>query len=366
MVRKIAIGLLLWAATASAATPTPTAVVKEAWEDVAKTYVDMSAHQAEWQKAKTAYVKPYKTQAEAHAAIREMLASLQNSRLQWLSAGDAKTILAQFSGPLPNSGLAYLSFEFLPDEKKVITALANSAAAQAGVKTGDILQSVNGTDVAKMSPGELVRLLNRAGTKPMKLALLRSTKVERLTIEPSASPLQPVTMTMNPFDMSAEIVIREFTVPALKQFEEAVKSANTKGTKEYTLDVRNNPGGLVDAMRDMASLFVSDRDFTCATDQSGKTNCRKTKAGTPIEGNVTILVNEGTASAAELFAVGFQRTKRGQVIGCRSYGHGYGGQLIPLSDGSALLIPDSSYLDPDGQPIEGRGVTPDVVKCPAF
>jgi carboxyl-terminal processing protease len=365
-VRTIAICLLLWTCSASAATPTPSAVVKEAWEDVAKTFVEMPAHRAEWQKAKATYVKSYRTAAEAHAAIREMLMTLNNTRLQWLSPEDVKTILPQFSGPLPESGLAYLSFEFLPDEKKVITALAGSPGAMAGVKTGDTLQAVNGTDVAKMSPGQLIRLLDRVSTKPMNLALLRSTNMEHITIQPIAKALEPVTLTTNPADMSAEIVIREFTVPALKQFQDAVKTASAKGTKEYTLDVRNNPGGLVDAMLDMASLFVSDKDFTCSKDQSGKTTCRKTKSGTPVEGNVTILVNEGTASAAELLAVGFQRTKRGQVIGCRSYGHGYGGQLFTLSDGSALLIPDSIYLDPDGQPIEGRGVTPDLVKCPAF
>jgi len=340
--------------------------VKEAWEDIAKIYVDIPAHQAEWQKAKATYVKSHKTSTAAHAAIRAMLATLNNTRLQWLSAEDVKTILAQFSGPLPKSGLAYLSFEFSPGEKKVITALANSAAAQFGVRTGDLLQSVNGRDVTKMSPGELVRLLDRSDSKPMNLALMRSTRLQNVTVQPSAKPLEPVTLTMNPSDMSAEIAIREFTVPALKQFEEAVKTASAKGTKEYTLDVRNNPGGLVDAMLDMASLFVRNKDFTCAKDQSRKTTCRKTKAGTPIEGDVTILVNEGTASAAELFAIGFQRTKRGQVIGCRSYGHGYGGQLTMLSDGSALLIPDTTYLDPDGQPIEGRGVTPDVVKCTPF
>ncbi len=364
--RIIAICLLLWTCSALAATPTPTAIVKEAWEDVAKTYVDMPAHQADWQKAKATCGKFCKTQADAHAAIRAMLATLNNTRLQWLSPEDAKTILSQFSGPLPKSGLAYLSFEFSPEGKKLITALAGSPAAQAGVKTGDVLQAVNGTDVAKMSPGELIRRLDRESTKPMNLALLRSTKMEHITVEPSTKPLEPVTLTINPSDMSAEIVVREFTVAAVKQFKEAVKRAAAKGTKEYTLDVRNNPGGLVDAMLDMASLFVGDKDFICAKDQSGKTSCRKTKAGKPVQGDITILVNEGTASAAELFAVGFQRTKRGQVIGCRSYGHGYGGQLTMLSDGSALLIPDSMYLDPDGQPIEGRGVTPDLVKCPAF
>ena len=340
--------------------------MKEAWQDVAKTYVDMPVHQAEWKKAKVTYVKPYKTQAAAHAAIRAMLATLQNSRLQWLSAEDTKTILAQFSGPLPKSGLAYLSFEFLPEQKKVITALAGSPAAEAGVKTGDTLQAVNGTDVAKMSPGDLVRMLDRVAGKSMDLALLRSTRMEHFNVQPSAKPLDPVTLTMNPSDMSAEIVIREFTVPAVKQFQDAVKTASAKGTKEYTINLWNNPGGLVDGMIEMASLFVSDKDFVCAKDQAGKTSCRKTKAGKPVTGDVTILVNEGTASAAELFAVGMQRTKRGQVIGCRSYGHGYGGQLVMLSDGSALLIPDTSYLDPDDQPIEGRGVTPDVVKCPAF
>src|SRR3954468_9980523 len=151
-VKTFAIGFLLLSSFVIAEPVSPAALVKEAWADVAKTYVDMPAHKAEWQKTRTAYVsKPYKTSAQAHAAIRDMLATLHNSRLQWLSAADVKTVLAQFSGPMPKLGLAFLSFEFLPGEKKIITPLAGSPAAAAGVRKGDLLQSVNGTDVSKLS-----------------------------------------------------------------------------------------------------------------------------------------------------------------------------------------------------------------------
>lgn len=363
---KIAVLLIMSLLPPSATVATQENVVREAWDAVAKTYVYMPSHRAEWQRARAQYVKVYKGPAQSHAAIRGMVATLKNSRLQWLSAEDVKTIVPQFSGPLPILGLAYLSFEFLPGEKKVITALANSPAAQVGIQTGDILQSVNGARVEKMSPGELVRLLGRIAEKPANLVLSRNGQTVRLSVQPSGKELDPVTLTMSSSGtaMRADIVVREFTLPALKQFEEAVKAAAGKHTTEYTIDLRNNPGGLVDVMLDMAALFVSEKDFLCAQNGAGKTNCRKTKTGTPVGGRVTILVAEGTASAAEVFAAGFQRTRRGQVIGCHTYGHGLGGQLTVLSDGSALLIPDTTYLNPDGQPIEGRGIMPDVMKCP--
>jgi carboxyl-terminal processing protease len=368
-VRIIAIGCLLLVSSAMAQEASPAAVVKEAWQAVKDTYVDMPAHEPEWQKARTTYVKPYKNRAQAHAAIRDMVALLHNSRLQWLSAADVKTILPQFSGPLPNLGLAFLSFEFLPGENKVITALANSPAAQAGIHTGDVLESVNGTNVSKMSPGEVVRLLDQAGDNPAKLGIKRSLQHLDVTVTPAATPQKAVSYNVarSGDHVSAQMTLREFTVPAIAEFSAAVKELTRMGATEYTIDLSNNPGGLIDAVMDIGSLFVSDKEFVCMKDAAGKTSCRNTKEGkVVVTAPVTILVNEGTASAAEVFAAGMQRSGRGQVIGCRSYGHGYGGQLTMLPDGSALLIPDSSYLDPDGQPLEGRGINPDVVKCPAF
>lgn len=366
--KEIGIVLLLWCGSAAAETVSPGNVVKDAWEAVSKTYIEMPAQKAEWEKARAEYVgKTYNTQEQAHAAIRDMLATLHSSRLQWLSAKDAETIMAQFRARPPKLGLAFLSFEFLPGQKKVITALASSPAAEAGVCSRDVLDSVNGTVVRAMSPGELVRLLDRAGERPASLVVVREGKNLNILVKPSDEALKFVSWGADREHMHLriEVTLREFTVPAVEEFRAMVASFGSSVVDDYTIDVRNNPGGLLDAVREIAALFISDKEFMCKKNAAGETSCEKTKAGYTITAPVTILVNEGTASAAEIFAAGFQRSKRGQVIGCRSHGHGYGGQLTKLSDGSSLLIPDSSFLDPDGQPLEGRGITPDLVKCPA-
>ena len=298
--------LLLFCVSAGAQTKD---VVKEVWEKVSESYIDMPARKADWEKARGEYVgKAYKTTEQEHTAIREMLATLHNSRLLWLSAKDLETILSQFSKPPPKLGLAYLSFEFLPGQKKVITALANSPAAQAGVRSGDVLTSVNGTGVSAMSPGEVVRLLDQAGEKTAELVVRRDGKPVKIEVKPEVEPLKFVSLALTHDDskVTAEIVLREFTMLAVKEFQSSLDHAEMQHASNYTIDLRNNPGGLLDAVRAIAAKFISDEEFMCKQNAAGLKSCEKAIAAQVIAAPVTILVNEGTASAAEIFAAGFQ------------------------------------------------------------
>jgi carboxyl-terminal processing protease len=368
MLRSTWIALLLLAATSStAATQSYDKVVEEAWHAVSKTYVDMPAQQSVWEQARRVFLgKRYPSERAAHAAIRKMLAMLHNSRLQWLSEGDSAAILPQFSAKQPPKlGLAFLSIEFLPDRKRIITPLAGSPAPQAGIRPGDELLSINGTDVKPLSPGELIRLLERAGERSSsKLEIERAGRNKTFIVKPDLDFNHFVDANSENTGRSEKnsIVIREFTSEAVNQFKQ-LEILRAPDLKNLAIDVRNNPGGLLDAVRDIASYFISDREIICRKDSTGKTDCDKAQASSAISASVTVLVNEGTASAAEIFAAAFQRSGRGKVIGCKTFGHGFGGRFVSLSDGSALLMPDTSYLDANNQPIEGHGITPDVLEC---
>lgn len=339
----------------------PQNLVIEAWEAVSQNYVQMAEHRAEWDQLKSKLARgPLAGSQDAHRTIRDMVGQLGNSRLQWLSAEDVQAIVPEFSGAPPKLGLAFLSFEFLPGKKKVISPLWRSPAMQAGLRTGDELESVNGTAVKEISPGELLRLLRQAEAAPATLLVVRAGKKMNLDV----SPAEYRFVSWEESEGNFAITLREFTAQAGQEFDEALNTLRSKPhVKSVVLDVRNNPGGLLDVMYKISAAFISDKEFTCRKDASKKTACEKAKAGNPINLPVTVLVNEGTASAAEILAAGFQRTGRGKVVGCKTYGHGFGGQLKTLSDGSAMLIPDTSYLDAKGQPIEGRGIVPDVIDC---
>lgn len=370
MLRGIWIALILLAAISSnAATQSHDAVVNETWLAVSKAYVDMPTQQAVWEQARKDFVgKRYPTERAAHAAIRKMLAMLHNSRLQWLSVEDAAAILPQFGAKQPPKlGLAFLSIEFLPDQKRIITPLAGSPAARAGIRPGDELLSINGTEVKPLSPGELIRLLDRAGERSSsKLEIDRAG--QKKTISVNADPdFNHFVDAMSENAGQAEgnsIIIREFTSEAANQIKR-LDYFQTPGLKNLVIDVRNNPGGLLDAVRDIASYFISNREIICRKDATGTTDCDKAPPSSSITAPVTVLVNEGTASAAEIFAAAFQRSGRGKVIGCTTFGHGFGARFVSLSDGSALLIPDTAYFDARNHPIEGRGIAPDVLDCPS-
>jgi hypothetical protein len=148
-----------------------------------------------------------------------------------------------------------------------------------------------------------------------------------------------------------------------EDFEKALQALKDKGAKDLIVDVRNNPGGLLDASAEISSHFVP-KGATVVSIAGRAKNSVKTYASTGglgWKGPLVVLINGGSASASEIFAGAVQDHGSGVVVGTKSFGKGSVQTILSLSDGSALRLTTAKYLTPKGRAIHGQGITPDVV-----
>lgn len=251
----------------------------------------------------------------------------------------------------------------LRDERVVVVApLDGSPAKEAGVQAGDVLVRVDGQSIAGLSIEEVVaRVRGEEGTtvdlafeRPGQQALvevrLRRTKLE----------LKAVDWVLLPNGV-ADIRISQFVRGTSDQLTQAIDAAEAAGATAIVLDLRNNPGGLVDEAIRVASAFLPPETTVFKSQmRDGTETAHLTVATVPrTDLPVVVLVNEGTASAAEIVSGALQQNHRAQVVGTSTFGTGTVLNQYSLSDGSALLLGTELWLTPNGDQIRDAGITPD-------
>jgi carboxyl-terminal processing protease len=162
-------------------------------------------------------------------------------------------------------------------------------------------------------------------------------------------------------DDVAIIELSEFGTDSKAEFISACEEINKKGTDKIVLDLRNNPGGLLDAAVDIASqIFPSDTTVVFEQGKSGKIEYKTSGEGLLKQKKIAVLVNGGSASAAEILAGAIKDHGRGKVIGEKTFGKGTVQQYEQLSGGSSVKITIAKWLTPNGQNIDKNGIVPDI------
>jgi carboxyl-terminal processing protease len=317
----------------------------ESWHLVDKYYVDHSA------------VDPKKM---TEAAIHGMLHSLGDvGHTTYHTPKEFKELQSVLEGRMEGIG-ARMSFR--KGQPTVEYTMANSPAREAGLRRGDVILEINGQAVSGMAldqavslirgpEGETVRLLvGREGqSKPLELAIVRR-KIQ----------VSDVSWTMVPGVPVAQVALFSFGQEIDKQLNAAVATARDAGAKALVIDLRGNVGGLKDQAVAVASEFLKEGDAYVEVDAKGdRTAVPVLSGGTAKDIPICLLINEGTASSAEIFAGAIQDHARGKLIGKRTAGAGTVLHPFTLSDGSALLLAVAEWLTPKGKKIWHQGITPD-------
>ncbi|HUZ01959.1 MAG TPA: S41 family peptidase [Thermomicrobiaceae bacterium] len=245
----------------------------------------------------------------------------------------------------------------------VVTApIDGSPAAKAGVKAGDVLVAIDGQSVSGMTVDQAVQLVRGPEGSFVDLAFQRAGQSAPLTFHLQRTKLavSSIDWTMLPGQV-ADIHISQFAQGATTQLAAAIKSAQSAGATGIVLDLRDDPGGLVDEAMGVASQFLTPgapvyisqvRDGTRTTH-----GAEADVAHTSLP--VVILVNKGTASASEIVSGALQQDHRAKVVGEPTYGTGTVLSQYGLSDGSAVLLGTELWLTPSGALIKDHGITPD-------
>jgi carboxyl-terminal processing protease len=337
---------------AAASTAADLGLMTEASNTIAKYYVDRAA------------VQP---RAITYGAIRGMVSALGDTgHSTFLSPSELRAARTVETGELQGVGL---EVNMKDGHVVVVAPIDDSPAARAGLRPGDIILAVAGEPVAGRPLSEVVsKISGRAGTEVAMQILTPETGSARLVRLTRATIHVPgVTWQQLPGTELADLRVAAFSRGVAEQIKVALAQISQKHLRGIVLDLRDNPGGLLDAAVDVASQFLRAGDVVLVKNVHGDITRLETRApaaapDTPL----VVLIDEGTASGAEVVAGALHDAGRAELIGEKTFGTGTVLQEFDLSDGSALLLAVDEWLTPLGHSIWHKGIQPDVpVHLPA-
>lgn len=236
----------------------------------------------------------------------------------------------------------------------------NGAGYQAGLRSGDRVVNVDGRDITDMELSSAVALIKGDKGTSVTLEVIRGT--EQLTFSAVRDAVEAKTVSYTLLDNNiGYLSISQFEEVTTKQFKAAVEDLQSQGMKGLVIDIRNNPGGLLDTVVGMLKYMLPDGLIVYTEDKQGNRKEYKGQDNDEFNLPLAVIVNGNSASASEIFAGAIQDYGKGTIIGTQTYGKGIVQTVKPLTDGSAIKFTIAKYFTPKGQDIHGKGVTPDMV-----
>lgn len=355
LVMALALGATL-PALAAAASAAPAAATALPWQQV-KLLADVM------QLVKQDYVAPVDDPTLIDNAIRGMLTGL-DPHSAYLDKDDFQQLQIITTDRFGGLGLEVTQQD---GAVTVVSPIDGTPAAKAGMQSGDVIVRVNNTALDGMpldqavalmrgKPGSTVtlRVLRRGVSKPLSFTLTRAevhlTSVRSRLLQPGYGYLR-----ISQFS--------EDTADGVRDALQALVKQNHAALKGLVLDLRNNPGGLLDAAVDVCDAFLNSGVIVSARGRAPDSNfVRRAAPGDILNGApMVVLVNAGTASAAEITAGALQDDHRALILGTRTFGKGSVQTVIPLPEGGALKLTTSLYYTPSGRSIQAEGISPDIV-----
>lgn len=318
------------------------------------------------ERAKTSYVEEVDDKKLIESAINGMLVSL-DPHSSYLDAQSYKYMNEQTKGKFGGLGIEVTMENGVV---KVVSPIDDTPAAKAGLKPGDYITNIDGEQVIGMSLNDAVdKMRGKVGSK-VKLTIRRvGEKPFEVTLKREEVKIQSVKNDIKSGDV-AYIRITSFSGDTDKMVEKAIKQAKKelKGNiKGVVLDVRNNPGGLLDQAVNISDLFLDKGEIVSTRSRNEEDTVRYTaKEGDITDGlPIVVMINDGSASASEILAGALQDHKRAIILGEKSFGKGSVQTVVPLGKYGAMRLTTARYYTPSGRSIQATGIIPDVEVHPA-
>jgi carboxyl-terminal processing protease len=246
----------------------------------------------------------------------------------------------------------------------IVAPMDNSPAQKAGLRPGDIILKVNGQSIEGLTLSQVIaKIIGSVGT-PVTLTLAdpKTGATRDVTIVRAEIALHNVTWARLPGTNIADVRIAGFSQGVTGELQTALTDIKRQGMTSIVLDLRNDPGGELDQAIGAASQFLKSGDVLLEKNSQGQiTHVAVRSGGLATNMPMMVLVNRGTASAAEIVAGALQDQQRATIVGETTFGTGTVLNQFPLSDGSVLLLATQEWLTPDGHSIWHTGITPNVV-----
>ena len=340
-------------------------VIDHVWQIVYRDFLDSSGkfQKSNWiNLRKEVLSKTYSDSNEAYDAIRDMLSNLDDSYTRFLEPKEFNQMRIDTSGELTGVGIQIVK-DKESDDLIIISPIEGTPAFDAGIKARDKILSIDNISTEDMNIEEAVKLIRgQRGTK-VKLEILRGSKSffkilsrEKIEIKSVSSK---VNQTKNGL-LIGYVRIKQFNANASKETRDAIKDLETKKVAGYVLDLRSNPGGLLESSIDISRHFINKGVIVSTVSKDGLKETKKGNGQALTKKPLVVLVNEGSASASEIVSGAIKDNKRGKLVGKKTFGKGLVQSMRTLVDGSGLTVTVAKYLTPNGTDINKSGIIPDI------
>ena len=321
-------------------------LMSDAWSIIRRFYVDRAA------------VQPRTITYGAISGMVDALGDTGHSR--FLSPGMLRALGQMERGKFQGIGA---EIQLKDGQVVVVAPLDESPAQRAGLRPGDVILRVDEEEVTGLPLDQVVEKISGPVGTSVTLTILESGsgRTRRVTLKRAAIIIHNVTWQMLPGTKVVQLRIASFNKGVDEDLRKALTAIKKDDARGIILDLRNNPGGLLDEAVDAASQFLKTGDVLLEKDARGQEKPIPVKAGGDATGiPLVVLVNRGTASGAEIVAGALQDAHRARLVGEPTIGTGTVLSEFKLSDGSALLLAVKEWLTPAGHVIWHKGITPDV------
>ncbi|MED3785737.1 S41 family peptidase [Peribacillus frigoritolerans] len=319
-----------------------------------------------YDKIKDDYYEEVDEEKLVDGAINGMIKSLDDPYSAYMDKKEASSFHESISSSFEGIGA---EIQEQDGQIMVVSPIKGSPAEKAGVKPNDIILSVDGKSVEGLTSSEAVlKIRGEKGTK-VDLSISRAGESEpiELTIKRDTIPIETVYAEMLD-DGVAKIQVTSFSEHTVQELKTSLEEMSKKDMKGLVLDLRGNPGGLLDQAIKMASLFIPNGEVVLQVeDRSGKKDVYKSENDGELKIPVVVLIDDGSASASEIVAAAVSESADIPLIGVKSFGKGTVQTAQDFEDGSNFKYTAAKWLTPEGNWIHKKGIKPDInVKLPDY
>ena len=340
-------------------------VIDHVWQIVYRDFLDSSGkfQKSNWiSLRKEVLSKTYSDSNEAYDAIRDMLSNLDDSYTRFLEPKEFNQMRIDTSGELTGVGIQIVK-DKESDDLIIISPIEGTPAFDAGIKARDKILSIDDISTEGMNIEDAVKLIRgQRGTK-VKLEILRGSQSFFKTLSREKIEIKSVSSKVNQTKNGLSIGyvrIKQFNANASKETRDAIKDLETKKVAGYVLDLRSNPGGLLESSIDISRHFINKGVIVSTVSKDGLKETKKGNGQALTKKPLVVLVNEGSASASEIVSGAIKDNKRGKLVGKKTFGKGLVQSMRTLVDGSGLTVTVAKYLTPNGTDINKSGIIPDI------
>ncbi|MBS4025004.1 MAG: PDZ domain-containing protein [Clostridia bacterium] len=307
------------------------------------------------------YYQPVNINNLKGKTVPEMIDMLPDRYSIYLSPLEVERLMAGVQGRTSGLGLVMVDVNGMVMVSEVYQ---DSPADAAGIKTGDQVVSINGQTVIGASAGYLTILLNQLEIPRLTMVVKRNNRLMEMELESFSYQRASVTGLLLDNQLLL-IKITSFTNNSHRELQDILNHPRNRGAKGYIIDLRDNPGGTFQTALEIAGELVGSGPLVQTIDRTtGKRVLHGEGKG--LLKPAIVLVNNRTASSAEIVAAAIQENNKGIILGATTYGKGLIQSIFRLKNGGALQLTTSEYLSPSGKLIEGRGIAPDFQGTASF